>query len=57
MRYICGRMLQIAGLVLLPLVMLLEFQQVLSFRTMLAGFLFGTALFYLGRVLLGDPRI
>ncbi|EAQ80233.1 hypothetical protein DSM3645_19593 [Blastopirellula marina DSM 3645] len=50
-------MLQIAGLVILPLVMLLEFQQVLSFRTMLAGFLFGTALFYLGRVLLGDPRI
>ncbi|WP_154657802.1 hypothetical protein [Blastopirellula marina] len=57
MRYLCGRMLQIAGLVILPLVMLLEFQQVLSFRTMLAGFLFGTALFYLGRVLLGDPRI
>ncbi|MGY8768807.1 MAG: hypothetical protein ACKVH8_10330 [Pirellulales bacterium] len=57
MLYYLGRTLQIAGLIILPLVVMLEFEGLLGFRTMLAGFLFGTALFYIGRTLLGDPSL
>ncbi|MEX0794654.1 MAG: hypothetical protein WD045_16070 [Pirellulaceae bacterium] len=52
-----GRFCQLAGLFILPIVVILEMQGALGFRNMLAGFLFGVALFYIGRTLLGDPRV
>lgn len=52
-----GRFCQLAGLFILPIVIILEMQGVLGFQNMLAGFLFGVALFYIGRTLLGDPRV
>lgn len=52
-----GRILQIAGLLLLPLAMLLEVTRILgpSFgvRHLLVTLIFGFSLFYLGRLLEG----
>ena len=57
MMFTLGRWLQIAGLVLLPLSMLLEMTDTLgpSFgtRDMLVMLVFGVCIFYLGRVIQG----
>ena len=59
MRFI-GRLLQIAGLVLLPLSMLLELSGVLGAtfgtRDMLVMLVFGAGVFYIGRVIEGYSR-
>jgi hypothetical protein len=52
-----GRLLQVAGLVLLPLAMMLELTRVLGptfgVRHMLLMLLFGGAMFFLGRLIEG----
>lgn len=60
MMRLVGRLLQIAGLVLLPLSMVLELSDVLDAtfgtRDMLVMLVFGAGVFYLGRVIEGYSR-
>ena len=57
---IIGRLLQFAGLVLLPLSMILELSGILGAtfgtRDMLVMLLFGAGIFYLGRIVEGYSR-
>ncbi|MCC7085110.1 MAG: hypothetical protein IT427_08890 [Pirellulales bacterium] len=51
-----GRLLQIAGLILLPISMILQLSQRIDVRTMLLLLVMGFAAFYLGRIIEGYSK-
>ncbi|HEY2881415.1 MAG TPA: hypothetical protein VGJ15_03255 [Pirellulales bacterium] len=51
-----GRLLQIAGLVLLPVSMILEFQSAIGAGQMLLFLVSGVSAFYIGRILEGYAK-
>ncbi len=51
-----GRLLQIFGLVLLPVAMVLQLQDTIGAGPMLGMMVFGAAAFYMGRILEGYGR-
>jgi hypothetical protein len=51
-----GRLLQFAGLVLLPLGIVLQLGNVVSLGQMLAATVFGACLFWIGRLVEGYSR-
>ena len=51
-----GRLLQFAGLTLLPLAIFLELSQAIRLKDMLVMLVFGVAAFYAGRIMEGYAR-
>ncbi len=51
-----GRIMQVLGLIALPVAMVVQWADAISVGQMLVALLFGAALFYLGRMLEGYGR-